>query len=85
MSNLGARLKQARKVAGLSLRGLGDLLGLSQAAIKKYEDGDVYPSSDILIKMSHALKVRVDFFFRPIKVSLENVRFRKRKIGRSFK
>jgi Zn-dependent peptidase ImmA (M78 family)/DNA-binding XRE family transcriptional regulator len=79
MSNLGIRLQQARKAAGLSLRSLADLLDLSHAAIKKYEDGVVYPSSDILIKLARALKVRVDFFFRPIKVSLENVKFRKRK------
>jgi Zn-dependent peptidase ImmA (M78 family)/DNA-binding XRE family transcriptional regulator len=79
MSNVSIRLKQARKAAGLSLRALADLVNLSHAAIKKYEDGDVYPSSDMLIKLAKALKVRVDFFFRPIKVSLENVKFRKRK------
>ena len=79
MNNLSIRLQQARKAAGLSLRALADLVSLSHAAIKKYEDGDVYPSSDMLIKLAKALKVRVDFFFRPIKVSLENVKFRKRK------
>jgi len=79
MNNLSVRLQQARKAAGLSLRGLAGLVSLSHAAIKKYEDGDVYPSSDILIALSKALNVRVDFFFRPIKVSLENVKFRKRK------
>jgi Zn-dependent peptidase ImmA (M78 family)/DNA-binding XRE family transcriptional regulator len=78
MNNLGIRLQQARKAAGLSLRAFADLVNLSHAAIKKYEDGDVYPSSDMLIKLAKALKVRVDFFFRPIKVSLENVKFRKR-------
>ena len=78
MSNLGIRLQQARKAAGLSLRALGDLIDLSHAAIKKYEDGEVYPSSDILLKLAKALEVRVDFFLRPIKVSLENVKFRKR-------
>ncbi len=41
--------------------------------------GVVYPSSDMLIKLAKALNVRVDFFFRPIKVSLEHVKFRKRK------
>lgn len=79
MNSLGVRLQQARKAGGLSLRALADLVSLSHAAIKKYEDGDVYPSSDMLIKLAKALKVRVDFFFRPIKVSLENVKFRKRK------
>jgi Zn-dependent peptidase ImmA (M78 family)/DNA-binding XRE family transcriptional regulator len=78
MNNLGIRLQQARKAAGLSLRAFANLVNLSHTAIKKYEDGDVYPSSDMLIKLAKALKVRVDFFFRPIKVSLENVKFRKR-------
>ena len=79
MSNLSLRIKQARKAAKLSLRALADLIGLSHAAIKKYEDADVYPSSDVLFKLSKALNVRVDFFFRPSKVSLEGVKFRKRK------
>ena len=79
MSNLSIRLQQARKAAGLSLRALAGLVGLSHAAIKKYEDEAVYPSSDILLKLAKALEVRIDFFFRPIKVSLENVKFRKRK------
>lgn len=78
MNNLGIRLQQARKAAGLSLRSLAELVHLSHAAIKKYEDGDVYPSSDMLIKLARVLKIRVDFFFRPIKVSLDNVKFRKR-------
>ncbi|MBI5346647.1 MAG: ImmA/IrrE family metallo-endopeptidase [Chlamydiae bacterium] len=79
MSNLSTRLQQARKAAGLSLRALANLVSLSHAAIKKYEDGEVYPSSDMLLKIAKALKVRVDFFFRPIKVSLKNVKFRKRR------
>ncbi len=80
MSNLSLRLQQARKMASLSLRGLADLVGLSHAAIKKYEDGDVYPSSDVLLKIAKALNIRIDFFFRPIKYpSLKDVKFRKRK------
>jgi transcriptional regulator with XRE-family HTH domain len=78
MSNLGIRLKQARKRAGLSRRKLADFVALSNSAIKKYEEGDAYPSSDILLILAKALKVRADFFFRPVKVVLENVRFRVR-------
>ena len=61
------------------MRALAQLVNLSHAAVKESEDGDVYPSSDILIRLARALKVRVDFFFRPIKVSLDNVKFRRRK------
>ncbi len=79
MSIIGTRLQQARKAAGMSLRDLATVVKLSHTAIKKYEDGDTYPSSDILIKLAKALQVCIDFFFRPAKVSLENVKFRKRK------
>ena len=78
MSILSTRLQQARISTGLSLRALANLVQLSHAAIKKYEDGALYPSSDMLLKLAKALNVRVDFFFRPIKVSLENIKFRKR-------
>ena len=79
MGNLGIRLGQARRASGLSLRALADLVGLSHATIKKYENGAVYPSSGILLRIAKVLKVRVDFFFRPVRISLENVKFRKRR------
>lgn len=72
------RLHRARKAAGLSLRELGELVGVSHAAIKKYEDGVVMPSSDILIRLSRALKVRTEYFFRPEPVALEGIEYRKR-------
>jgi transcriptional regulator with XRE-family HTH domain len=77
MTIIGIRLKQARKTAGLSLQAVASITDMSDAAIKKYEEEDVYPSSDILIKLARALKIRVDFFFRPIKISRESVKFRK--------
>ena len=45
------RLHNARKAAGLLLRDLGEQVGVSHAAIKKYEDGTAMPSSDILIRL----------------------------------
>lgn len=72
------RLHRARKAAGLSLRDLGQCVGLSHAAIKKYEDGLAMPSSDILIKLSKALNVRTEYFFRPEPVALEGIEYRKR-------
>lgn len=79
MNIVGIRLQQARKAANLSLRALGAIIQISHTAIKKYEDGIVYPSSDILIKLAKALHTSLDFFFRPIKVSLGDVKFRKQK------
>lgn len=72
------RLHRARKAAGLSLRELGERVGISHAAIKKYEDGIAMPSSDILIGLSRALKVRTEYFFRPEAVALEGIEYRKR-------
>lgn len=72
------RLHRARKAAGLSLRDLGERVGVSHAAIKKYEDGLTMPSSDILIGLSRALKVRTEYFFRPEPVALEGIEYRKR-------
>lgn len=72
------RLQRARKAAGLSLRDLGERVGVSHAAIKKYEDGAAMPSSDILIGLSRSLKVRTEYFFRPDPVALEGIEYRKR-------
>jgi Zn-dependent peptidase ImmA (M78 family)/transcriptional regulator with XRE-family HTH domain len=73
----GNRLHQARKAAGLSLRDLGKCIGISHAALKKYEDGLVMPSSDILIGLSRTLNVRIEYFFRPQTVSLDGIEYRK--------
>lgn len=72
------RLHQARKAAGLSLRALADAVELSHTSIKKYEDGEAMPSSDVLIKLARTLGVRSEWFFRPMTVALEKVEYRKR-------
>src|SRR3989338_286973 len=74
---LGNRIQRARIALGLSLRSLGDQVELSHAAIKKYEDNDVVPSSDILIKLAKALHVKVEYFFRPERFALDNIQYRK--------
>lgn len=75
---LNQRLQRARKAAGLSLRDLGAAIGLSHAAIKKYEDGVATPTSDVLIKLARTLNVRTEYFFRPENVVLDGVEYRKR-------
>jgi transcriptional regulator with XRE-family HTH domain len=71
------RLQQARKATGLSLREVAERVGVSHAAIKKYEDGETIPSSDMLLKLSQALNVRVAYFFRPQTVLLNGLEYRK--------
>ena len=72
------RLARARKAAGLSMKALGNEIGLSANAIKKYEHGKAMPSSSNLLKLAQALGVRTEYFFRPTKVQLEGVEYRKR-------
>lgn len=73
---LGNRIQRARKALGLSLRDLAAQVALSHAAVKKYEDNEVTPSSDILIRLAKALNVKVEYFFRPERFTLENLQYR---------
>lgn len=75
---IGQRLFRARKAAGLSLRDLGAQIGLTHAAIKKYEDEQAVPNSTTLLKLARALHVRTEYFFRPESVALDRIEYRKR-------
>ena len=76
------RLKQARQKAGLSMDGLSAKTGkeVSKQTISKYEAGKTMAGSPILIKLSKALGVPVDYFFRPytFDVSEVEISFRKK-------
>ncbi len=74
----GERLLRARKAAGLSMRALSMEVGVSANAIKKYEHGETMPSSSKLLKMAKALGVRTEYFFRPVKVEISGIEYRKR-------
>ena len=75
---IGERLKRARAAAGLSMEKLGKAVGLSANMIKKYEHDDSMPSSSVLIRLADVLDVRTEFFFRPTKVHLSGVEYRKK-------
>lgn len=74
----GERLLRARSAAGLSMKQLADKAGISANMIKKYEHNLSIPGSGVLIKMSRALGVRNEYFFRPTTVELKNIEYRKR-------
>ncbi len=74
---IGGRIKQARKASNLSLRKLADAIGVSAMAISKYERDQDLPSSGVLLRLSQALKVKVDFFFHPNTVSVQLQAYRK--------
>jgi Zn-dependent peptidase ImmA (M78 family)/DNA-binding XRE family transcriptional regulator len=76
------RLKQARLKAGLSMDALSVKTGkeVSKQTISKYEAGKTMAGSEILVKLSKALGVHVDYFFRPYSfdVSEVEISFRKK-------
>ena len=71
------RLKRARKAAGLSMEALAEQAEVSRNAIWKYEHGEAMPASGKLLKLSKALDVRSEYFFRPVRQSLDGVAYRK--------
>lgn len=75
----GERLKRARIKAGLSLQELADKAGniVSKQAISQYEKEEKNPSSKVLIGLSNALNLNVEYFFRNINVQINKVDFRK--------
>lgn len=76
----GKRLAQARRMKGFSLEELAKAVtpSVSRQAINKYEKGLMMPDSGMLISLSGVLGMKIDYFFRPFTVEVNNVNFRKR-------
>ena len=79
---VGKRIQRARKAASLSLRSLGEIVGVSQTTISKYESEESTPDSTMLLKLAKALQVKTEFFFRSSEFVLENKEYRKRTISK---
>ena len=60
---IGERIKEARKVKGLSQEDLGDLLGVSFQAVSSWETGKFIPDSDHLAALAKALDLSLDALF----------------------
>ncbi|MEY2878096.1 MAG: hypothetical protein RLZZ15_476 [Verrucomicrobiota bacterium] len=80
-SPFGMRLRQARLLRGFTLRDLSEKMqpAVSHVSLAKYEKDDVKPSGQILASLCAALGVPPEFLYRPLRVSVDNVSFRKRK------
>jgi len=74
---IGQRIKQARRSNNLSLRGLALQAEISPMAISKYERDQDIPSSGVLLRLSEALGVKIDFFLRPMTMNVQLQAFRK--------
>lgn len=75
----GQRLRLARKKAGLSMQGLADRTSprITAQAISKYEADKMNPSSSVLVGLSKALGVSLDFLMGGQVEELVGVEFRK--------
>ena len=85
LSNFAERLRSARKMSGFSMAALAEEAGqaVTKQAISKYEKGLMNPRGDALVALSRALGVKSDYFFRPQRVSLGELEFRKKsRLGR---
>ena len=80
LTEFGNRLRSARKMAGLSMGDLSKKMGgiITKQSISKYEKGSMNPSSDVLIKLSQALGVKPEYFYRSSKITLSGIEFRKK-------
>ena len=80
---IGNRLKLARAVSGLSLRGLSDRMDnfVTAQAIGKYERDESMPSSRVQIALADALHVSVNYLAGDPGMSLLSVDFRAKKVG----
>jgi len=80
---IGKRLKLARAAAGLSLRELAEKIDnrISAQQIGKYERDEDVPGSAVLIALSHALGVSLDYLLGDQEMVLEGVEFRKKQIA----
>lgn len=75
------RLVNARKIRCMSQRELCNSVNgkVSPTAIAKYEKGLMMPSSDVLIALSNALNMKLDYFFRPFTIDIDPSKFEFRK------
>lgn len=73
------RLRLARKRAGLSLQALSKRMSpaVSAQALSKYENGQMMPSSTVLVGLGKALDVSLDFLMSGQVAQLDHVEFRK--------
>ena len=57
------RLRAARMARNLTQQNMADSLSLSLNAYQKYEQGERFPSMDVLIKLADVLDISIDWLF----------------------
>jgi transcriptional regulator with XRE-family HTH domain len=60
-NTLGGRIRRVREGEGLTLVGLGELLGLGKSAVSQYEHSVTNPSPETLVKIAEIGNVTIDW------------------------
>lgn len=60
----GSKIREARKLKGVSQSALGDAIGVSFQQIQKYERGSNRVSYSMLVRIAKFLNVTPDWFFQ---------------------
>ncbi len=60
LEKLGKNLKEARENAGFTQKALAEIIGISSAVLSKYENGELSPDKDVLIRISEVLGVSIN-------------------------
>lgn len=59
-------LRIARKKAGLTMKELGNIVGVSESAISQYENGKREADFETVLKIGEALNCTIDYLLRGI-------------------
>lgn len=55
------RIREARKAKNLTMKALGNMIGVAESTVSMYETGKREPDHETLIKISQALDVSTDY------------------------
>lgn len=87
MNEIGENLKRVRLLKNFSLKKAGELLGMSDVAVSKYEKGQLKPNSQKLIQFANAYGVMTNEFFKSydgVKMKFDCFRKKQRLKGQKF-
>ena len=73
MVSLANRLRKARKQAGYTQEQLAERIGVSRAAIARYEAGEIEPSLKVLLLLAETLSVSTDSLLGRKKTALPSL------------
>ena len=83
--NIGTNIKRMRQNKGLTQEQLADILGVSPAAVSKWEAKNTYPDITMLIPLAQVFRVSMDDLLRydelKIQANIENILAEYKRLG----